>query len=211
MQRDEALLMVKTPDLVKHIYLFNQQYFLRVLDRHQLNLRSLYYKNPQNSYFRHLNVPAFEFLQEEERLCLLDDAALKVIIEYLGACLLAPYLQNALFVKDKELILQSLERKIYDFTLNFSCYYFTQEFYSNFTGLNLAQALNSLPKYGAAALMTVASVFAHEELKEYLNTRINTFWGLEDLMPNVKYAHKIFVLIKRVLEDQDSKWRSYFL
>lgn len=206
MQRTQALAIAANKSLMQAIINFNYSYTQTLLTQAKLDYLSE--QKIANSYLKRYNFK-FDFLSEYDRICLLDDECLKLTLQYLSASLISPHISQSLFADEQKLILSYIDSKIYDFTVNFSCYYFTEDFLKLFYQKDLKQALLSLDSLALSCVDCLSSLFSNDYLKVHILNRLNNK-AVNYIKIDTQYAARLFLLFKRALKDQESLCLNYF-
>lgn len=210
MHRDVALEIVANKDLLNKIMLFNDDYFYSKIMQESNSLSSLYLHNKSNSFYKKYKLKKFSFDLKYQRICLLDDKDLYLQAKFLGASLIALNIKESIFKEQKKLILDHIDKSIYDFIVDFSYLYFPKSFYFNFYKSDLKSALLSIDNLGFSALRSIGYLFNDNDLEYYFIQRLHTEYNGSFTDIDKSYILKLYNLFLQSLKYQGSPWIKYF-
>lgn len=204
MERDVALWYLQQPKLLKRIEAFNQAYKIKAF-KATLNseLEPLYTKfealDPSLCLFKtKASLNKFSFLEKKERLVLVNDEELSLLVTYLGASRLALMLVNTLLKEQKECLLTYIDAKVYNFVLTFARFMLDPHLQLEDSTFD-ENKLSKIKELGAALLYGVYESLSDEELRLYALKR------LELLYPKLKkepYSLKVEKLCYLILKEE---------
>lgn len=204
MERDLALWYLQQPQLLKRIEAFNRAYKIKAF-KATLNseLEPLYTKfealDPSLCLFKtKASLNKFSFLEKKERLVLVNDEELSLLVTYLGASRLALMLVNTLLKEQKECLLTYIDAKVYNFVLTFARFMLDPHLQLEDSTFD-ENKLSKIKELGAALLYGVYESLSDEELRLYALKR------LELLYPKLKkepYSLKVEKLCYLILKEE---------
>lgn len=203
-ERDLALWYLQQPQLLKRIEAFNRAYKIKAFKATlKSELESLYTKfealDPALCLFKpKSSLKKFSFLEKKERLVLVNDEELSLLVTYLGASRLALMLVNTLLKEQKECLLTYIDAKVYNFVLTFARFMLDPHLQLEDSTFD-ENKLSKIKELGAALLYGVYESLSDEELRLYALKR------LELLYPKLKkepYSLKVEKLCYLILKEE---------